>query len=75
MHPLALDAEQPIAQREDEVVATTFGDGPVYVDAQFDRGLGNRELRDGALLVGRELHAVDRSHGLGGAVSVLDGGF
>ena len=65
---LALHANQAIAEVEDEVVALV-GNGFRDANPQFHRGVDDCRLSDRPLLVGRELHALDRSRGLGWAVA------
>jgi len=67
--PFALNAPKPLAEVEDEVVPLV-ADGLRYPDAQLHGRVDDRGLGYSTLLIGRELHALDRSRGLGWAVSV-----
>jgi hypothetical protein len=51
--PLALDAHEPVDEVEDQVVTTTLGDGTVDIDVEIERRLGNGQLGDRTLSIGR----------------------
>ena len=66
---LTLHADEPLAQVEDQVVPLVR-DGLRHADTQLDSRVNDRRFGDSAPLIGRELHALDRSRGLGWAASV-----
>ena len=57
--PLALHANEARPEVEDQVVALAVGQGLEHADTDFGGDVGNCELRDRALLVGRE-HLIPR---------------
>lgn len=68
--PLALNAQKLVLDPENQVVAAAFDRGPVDLDPELDRGLGDRSLGNRALLVCRQFkQQPKRTDRLGRAVS------
>jgi hypothetical protein len=50
-----LNADDAVADQEDQIKRSTLGHGPKYVHAEFDRGRDDLGLGDRALLVSRQI--------------------
>jgi hypothetical protein len=69
-----LDPNKSSVEIEDQVVSLV-AHGFRYADPELDGCVDDRRLRQDASLIGREVHALDRTGGLGGALSGLDSRF
>jgi hypothetical protein len=73
--PLALNSKEPLLSLDDQIASSALANRCVYGQTQLRRRKSNRHFGNRAFLVGRQLHAFDRTRGLGGAVSALDSRF